>query len=229
MSREYEKSVQTAAIPPATRTGPVSAPRGLSGVSRRSLLTGIPAALLRAQERPPNFLVIIADDHGWDDVGCYGHPVVGTPNLDRLASDGVRFTHCFTTAPLCSPGRGAVMSGLYPHVSGVTRLVQGEDADRLSMRPDLWTFAKGLKGLGYETAAARKWHLSTAGPTAHGFDQEFPSRVEYLDQSVAFLERHHTPDRFAYIFARPIPIAHIETTMPSSTLQRMWPNVCRPT
>ena len=169
----------------------MSAPRGLSGVSRRSLLTGIPAALLRAEERPPNFLVIVADDHGWDDVGCYGHPVVGTPNLDRLASDGVRFTHCFTTAPLCSPGRGAVMSGLYPHVSGVTRLVQGEDADRLSMRPDLWTFAKGLKGLGYETAAARKWHLSTAGPTAHGFDQEFPSRVEYLDQSVAFLERHH--------------------------------------
>ena len=93
--------------------------------------------------------MIVADDHGWNDVGCYGHPVVRTPNLDRLANEGVRFTHCHTTAPLCSPGRGAVMTGLYPHVSGVTRLVQGEDADRLSLRPDVWTFAKGLKELAH--------------------------------------------------------------------------------
>ena len=151
----------------------------------------MPAAALRAQERPPNFMVIIADDHGWNDAGCYGHPVARTPNLDRLASDGVRFTHCFTTAPLCSPGRGAVMTALYPHVSSITRLVQGEDAAQLSMPPDLWTFAKGLSEQGYETAAARKWHLSTAGPTAHGFEHGFPDRASYLAQSVAFLEHRH--------------------------------------
>ena len=86
------------------------------------------------------------------------------------------------------------MTALYPHVSGVTRLVQGEDAEQLSMRPDLWTFARGLKELGYENAAVRKWHLSTAGPTAHGFDHEFPSRTDYLDQAVEFLnERHDRP------------------------------------
>ncbi len=167
----------------------VSANLNRPRISRRALLAGLPVAGLRAQARPPNFLVIVADDHGWNDMGCYGHPVVRTPNLDRLASDGVRFTHCYTTAPLCSPGRGAVMTGLYPHVSGVTRLVQGEDAQRLSMREDLWTFARGLKQLGYENAAARKWHLSTAGPTAHGFDYDFPSRTEYLDQAVGFLEQ----------------------------------------
>lgn len=160
-----------------------------ASLTRRSLLSAIPAAALRAQSRPPNFLVIVADDHGWDDLGCYAHPVVKTPNLDRLARDGVRFTHCFTTAPLCSPGRGAVMTGLYPHVSGVTRLVQGDIADEASLSPDIWTFAKGLSELGYENAAARKWHLSTAGATAHGFDHEFPSRADYLDQSVAFLEK----------------------------------------
>ncbi len=139
--------------------------------------------------RQPNLLVIVADDHGWNDLGCYGHPVVRTPNLDRIAAEGVRFTRCFTTAPLCSPGRGAVMTGLYPHVSGVTRLVQGDAAESLSMDPELWTFAKGLQALGYETAAARKWHLSTAGATAHGFDDEFPDRADYLEQSEAFLEK----------------------------------------
>ena len=162
--------------------------RALSQVSRRSLLAGIPAVALRGQDRPPNFLVIVADDHGWNDLGCYGHPLVRTPNLDRVASEGVRFTHCFTTAPLCSPGRGAAMTGLYPHVSGVTRLVQGDEAERHSLRSGIWTFARGLKDLGYENAAARKWHLSTAGPLQHGFDHAFPSRDTYLDQSAAFLE-----------------------------------------
>ncbi len=154
-------------------------------------MAGLPAALARAQARPPNFLVIVADDHGWNDLGCYGHPVVRTPHLDRLAFEGVRFTHCYTTAPLCSPGRGAVMTGLYPHVSGVTRLVQGEDAERFSLRQDVWTFAQGLRKMGYENAAARKWHLSTAGPLAHGFEHGFPRRDTYLEESVAFLGRPH--------------------------------------
>ena len=160
-------------------------------LSRRALLAGLPAVALRAQPRPPNFLVIVADDHGWNDLGCYGHPVARTPNLDRMAADGVRFTHCYTTAPLCSPGRGAVMTGLYPHVSGVTHLVQGDQAAQLSLRPDLWTFAKGLKQLGYVNAAARKWHLSTSGALPHGFDYEFPSRQTYLEESEAFLEQRH--------------------------------------
>ena len=184
---------------------PVSAGLNQSRISRRALLAGLPVAALRAQERPPNFLVIVADDHGWNDLGCYGHPFARTPNLDRLAADGVRFTHSYTTAPLCSPGRGAVVTGLYPHVSGVTRLAQGEDAQRLSMRPDLWTVAKGLSELGYENVAVRKWHLSTAGPTAHVFDHEFPSRTDYLDQAVEFPNQRR--DRPFCVYFCPIPHA----------------------
>ena len=70
-------------------------------VTRRRLLTGVLPVALRAQQRPPNLLVIVADDHGWNDLGCYGHPVVRTPNLDQLARDGMRFTGwCATTLTL---------------------------------------------------------------------------------------------------------------------------------
>ncbi len=83
------------------------------------------------------------------------------------------------------------MTGLYPHESGVTRLVQGVEADSLSLRRGIWTFAAGLQALGYRTAAARKWHLSTAGAEAHGFDESFPSRDSYLQQSEEFLAGSH--------------------------------------
>ena len=150
------------------------------------------------QNTQPNILLILADDHGWNDLGCYGNPVVQTPNLDRMAADGVRFQRCFTTAPLCSPGRGAVMTGLYPHVSGVKQLVQGSEADQLSLSPSIWTLGQGLLDIGYETAASSKWHLSTAGATAHGFEFEFPQRDTYLAQSVEFLKRDHDRPWFMY-------------------------------
>ena len=121
-----------------------------------------------------------------------------TPHLDRLAADGVRFERCFTTAPLCSPGRSAVMTGLYPHVNGVTRLVQGPQADSLSLDPAVWTAAKGFREMGYATAAARKWHLSTAGATAHGFTHEFPQRDDYLARSLEFLRAHRGKPWFLY-------------------------------
>ncbi len=157
-----------------------------------------PHVAAQAVSRPVNILLIVADDHGFNDLGCYGHPVVRTPHLDRLARNGVRFTRCFTTAPLCSPGRGAIMTGLYPHASGVTQLVQGDDAERLSMDPKLWTLARGLQSLGYNTAAARKWHLSTTGPTAHGFAHAFPAPNTYLQQSIDFLDQPHRRPFFLY-------------------------------
>lgn len=151
-----------------------------------------------SQNTQPNILLILADDHGWNDLGCYGHPVVQTPNLDRMAAEGVRFENCFTTAPLCSPGRGAVMTGLYPHVSGIKELVQGPEAEQLSLDPSIWTLGQGLRDMGYETAASRKWHLSTAGATAHGFNHEFADRDTYLAQSVEFLNKDHDRPWFLY-------------------------------
>jgi arylsulfatase A-like enzyme len=143
-------------------------------------------------------LLIVADDHGWNDLGCYDHPVVRTPNLDRVAAEGVRFTRCFTTAPLCSPGRGAVMTARYPHVNGVTRLVQRQDAEAFSLDRRMWTIARGLADLGYETAAARKWHLSVAGPTAHGFRHAFEAPADYLESSEQFLASPREAPWFLY-------------------------------
>ncbi len=115
-----------------------------------------------------------------------------------MAADGVRFERCFTTAPLCSPGRGAVMTGLYPHVSGVTKLVQGTEIDQLSLDPSIWTLGRGLHEMGYETAASRKWHISAAGATKHGFEHEFVDRSNYLTQSVDFLRKDHDQPWFLY-------------------------------
>ena len=96
------------------------------------------------------------------------------------------------------------MTGLYPHVNGVTRLVQGPQADSLSLDPAVWTAAKGFREMGYATAAARKWHLSTAGATAHGFTHEFPQRDDYLARSLEFLRAHRGKPWFLYF----LPHAH---------------------
>ncbi len=90
------------------------------------------------------------------------------------------------------------MTGLYPHVSGVKQLVQGPRAEALALDPSTWTLAKGLSELGYETAAARKWHLSTDGATRYGFGQEFPGRDNYLARSTEFLRRDHDKPWFLY-------------------------------
>ena len=77
------------------------------------------AAAQTPQRRKPNFVVIVTDDQGIGDVGCYGHPDAKTPNLDRLAASGVRFTQWYANAPVCSASRTAIMTGKYPDRAGV--------------------------------------------------------------------------------------------------------------
>jgi arylsulfatase A-like enzyme len=103
----------------------------------------------------PNIILIIADDMEWDDAGCYGHPVVRTPNLDRLAAQGMRFTHGFMTASSCSPSRASLITGLYPHNTGAEELHWPVPAGQV-------TFVEKLRQQGYWTAAAGKWHLGDA-------------------------------------------------------------------
>src|SRR5579883_3176697 len=97
---------------------------------RREFLKAAPAALASAslaQTRDrPNFLVIVTDDQGIGDVGCYGHPEVRTPNFDRLASSGVRFTQWYSNAPVCSASRAAIMTGKYPDRAGVKGALPSE-------------------------------------------------------------------------------------------------------
>ena len=103
----------------------------------------------------PNIVLLIADDMAWDDCGAYGHKTVRTPNLDKLARQGMRFDRAFLTASSCSPSRSSMITGRYPHSTGAQQL-------HWPLPPDQVTFVELLKKAGYWTAAAGKWHLGDA-------------------------------------------------------------------
>lgn len=134
-----------------------------SSFFKQILLGGLMASPFFVQAgQKPNFVFIIADDVGWDDFGCYGNPVVKTPNIDRLASEGLRFTSAFLTASSCSPSRCSIISGKYPHSNGAAELHTHLPETEIP-------FPLLLKGNGYYTAQAGKWHM---GPNVHrAFDR----------------------------------------------------------
>jgi choline-sulfatase len=105
----------------------------------------------------PNLVFIFADQHRHDALGCAGHPVVRTPNLDRLASEGVRFSRAWCQSPICQPSRGSLITGRYPHELGILRNF-GPDFD-----PEWPTFMKSLQAAGYETAGIGKTHYYQKG------------------------------------------------------------------
>ena len=152
-------------------------------IHRRSFLLSPFAFTAAAREQPPNIVLILADDLGWSDLGCYGADLHETPNLDRLARQGARFTHAFSSAPICSPTRAAIMTGKHPVRLGMTIWREGaiEPATGRKLtpprsEPDLAltevTIAERLQSAGYLTAAVGKWHLGdpTTYPEAQGFD-----------------------------------------------------------
>ena len=124
------------------------------------LIAWLPAS---AAQRP-NVLVIITDDQRWDALGCLGHPLLKTPNLDRLATEGARFANAFVTTSLCSPSRATMLSGLYAHRHGVL--------NNFTEYPDaLPSYPKRLREAGYETAYFGKWHMGeTNDAPRSGFD-----------------------------------------------------------
>jgi N-sulfoglucosamine sulfohydrolase len=105
-----------------------------------------------ASDRPVNFVVIISDDQGGEDLSCYGHPVLRTPNIDRLAREGMRFDRAFLTISSCSPSRASILTGRYPHNTGAPDLHQPLPADQR-------TVSRYLREAGYHTMAVGKWHL----------------------------------------------------------------------
>ncbi len=132
------------------------------------------AGRIQAAPKRPNFVIIYADDLGYGDLGCYGHPTIRTPNLDRMAAEGMRFTQWYSAAPVCTPSRAALLTGRYPIRSGLTRVLFPDSTGGL---PDSeTTLAEILKSAGYQTAAIGKWHLGHLPqylPTRHGFDSYF--------------------------------------------------------
>jgi arylsulfatase A-like enzyme len=142
-----------------------------------------------AQETPPNFVILFADDLGINDLGCFGRKDQNTPNLDKLAAEGARFTQAYAAASVCSPSRAALMTGQSPARLKITTFLNGR-SDRASHRvlsapinlhlPDgVQTIAQLLKPKGYVSAAVGKWHLGGKGhqPTDHGFDEYFAGRA----------------------------------------------------
>ncbi|MGN6136214.1 MAG: sulfatase-like hydrolase/transferase, partial [Aureliella sp.] len=114
-----------------------------------------------AADRPPNVIVIYADDLGWGDLACYGHPMIRTPNLDRMAAEGMRFTNFYSAAEVCTPSRAALLTGRYPIRSGMChdqfRVLRNNSKGGLPQ--DEVTLAEVLKQAGYKTACIGKWHL----------------------------------------------------------------------
>ncbi len=135
--------------------------------------------VLAASESPaannskPNILIILADDLGWSDLGCYGSEIK-TPNLDQLAADGLRFTQFYNSARCC-PSRASLLTGLYPHQAGVGSMTADEGPQNPGYRGRLnhrcVTIGEVLRGAGYGTYACGKWHVGDFDPTTRGFDE----------------------------------------------------------
>ncbi len=113
-------------------------------------------------ERKPNILLIFTDQHRLSAVGCYGDTPCQTPNIDRLAREGVRFETAYTVCPVCSPARATIMTGLYPHAHGICSNVHnlGSSVHELADRPEL--LSRRLQTAGYQCGYSGKWHLGTA-------------------------------------------------------------------
>lgn len=140
-------------------------------------LLGVASAapsLLAAPAQRPNIIMIYADDLGYGDLGCYGHPTIRTPNLDCMAQEGLRFTQFYSAAPVCTPSRAALMTGRLPVRSGLTRVLFPYSDG--GMPDSEITIAETLREADYRTACIGKWHLGWQPqflPTRHGFDSYF--------------------------------------------------------
>lgn len=138
------------------------------------LVVALSSALLTFGSSRPNFVVILADDLGYGDLGCYGSPTIRTPNLDRMAVEGLRFTDFYVAAEVCTPSRAALLTGRYPIRSGMygSRRVLFPDS-KGGIPPSEITIARALKQAGYATAHIGKWHLGIhqgSRPLDQGFD-----------------------------------------------------------
>src|SRR5512141_3075860 len=118
----------------------------------------LPAA---SSAKRPNIILLLLDDLGWKDFGCYGNTFHETPNIDRLAAESMRFTNAYAACPVCSPTRASIMSGKYPATVGVTDWIGGHARGKLIDAPDVEhltleevSIAKALKAGGYQT-----WHV----------------------------------------------------------------------
>ena len=156
------------------------------------------AAALAKGERPPNFIIILCDNLGYGDIGCFGSTKHRTPHVDRMAAEGMRLTSFYASSGVCTPSRASLMTGCYPrrvnmHVSGRGGVVL-RPMDTKGLHPDEVTIAEVLKAQGYATACIGKWHLGDQPPflpTRQGFDSYFG--IPYSDDMVGTKDGSRPP------------------------------------
>jgi arylsulfatase A-like enzyme len=166
-------------------------------LNRREFLAAVPLLAAAQKRERPNIVLIVVDDWGWTDLGCYGSKYYETPNLDRLASQGIRFTQAYSACTVCSPSRAAILTGKYPARLHITDWIPGHKILNQKLRPPDWTqhlphqettIAEAIKPAGYMTAAIGKWHLG--GP------QYWPE-TQGFDRSVAGTDKGSPPAYFS--------------------------------
>ncbi len=159
-----------------------------SGFLDNSIYANDPAAIR------PNIVLILADDLGYGDLGCYGHPFIRSPNIDQLGKQGWRFTQFYAAAPMCSPSRAGLMTGRTPNRTGVFDWIAHDGSSKMHLPESEITFASLMQSVGYQTALHGKWHLnsrfnspSQPQPDDHGFDYWFATQ---------FSPNHWNPNGF---------------------------------
>jgi len=152
-------------------------------------------------ETPPNIIFIFTDDQGWGDMGVYGHPEMKTPNLDKLASEGMLFTEGYASSPVCSPSRVAALTGLYPARTGMHHALlapatnERRGVPQRGLDPSCVTYADILKTAGYATGHFGKWHVAKAPGSEFGFDEYlFTHNYPEPDETMHEWRRHSTED-----------------------------------
>ena len=144
----------------------------------------------------PNIVLIFADDMGYGDLGCFGHPTIATPNLDRMAAEGMKLTQFHVASSVCTPSRAGLLTGRLPIRSGLTRVFIPQSPGGI---PDEEvTIAELLQDVGYTSACIGKWHLGRPDrylPLNHGFDYYF-GIPHSSRESRGTRRSHHSPGVF---------------------------------
>ena len=144
----------------------------------------------------PNLVIILADDLGYGDLGCYGNKDISTPNIDRMATQGIRFTDFHSNSSVCTPTRAALLTGRYQQRAGLQQvLLEASVADKSKgLVAEEVTFAEVLKGAGYKNAVFGKWHLGEikeSNPLNQGFDEfvGYMTNPDYISHC-SYMGRH---------------------------------------
>ena len=156
-----------------------------------STLPVLSAAMTAIGAERPNLIWIMADDLGYGDLGCYGQQVIATPNLDRMARQGMRFTQFYAGATVCAPSRSVLMTGQHHGHTRVRGNAGANNPQAQALRPDDITVAKLLQASGYRTSLVGKWGLGDIGPAETGLP-----RKQGFDEFFGYLNQRHAHNHF---------------------------------